>query len=338
MARFVQARNYTPGRYKSVRLVVIHDMEAPKAGNTAEAVANYFANQYPSGQTGSSAHWCIDNNSEVQCVRESDTAWHAPGMNADGIGLEHAGYASERRANWTDAYSAATLQISAKRAAKICKTYGIPARHLSDNELAAGHAGFVGHVQGTHVYGGSHVDPGPSFPWDVYMTMVQAELAALNKRPWLRSRLLAAAAAAAVSASVFGGVTSIADHRSPAPKPKPVVVVHKPTPTPSKTVAKSPTPKPTSTSCSPTTKPVQKPAPKPVQKPKPAPKADPKPALKAPLHVGSVGADVKYLQTRLHLTADGQFGAQTRAAVVKFQRSNGLGADGVVGSKTWASL
>lgn len=36
--------------------------------------------------------------------------------------------------------------------------------------------------------------------------------------------------------------------------------------------------------------------------------------------------------------ADGVFGAKTKACVLKFQRANGLVADGIVGVKTWGAL
>lgn len=36
--------------------------------------------------------------------------------------------------------------------------------------------------------------------------------------------------------------------------------------------------------------------------------------------------------------ADGEFGANTRAAVVRYQKDNAIGADGIVGGKTWAKL
>ena len=35
---------------------------------------------------------------------------------------------------------------------------------------------------------------------------------------------------------------------------------------------------------------------------------------------------------------DGVFGAQTRNAVINYQRSRGLTADGIVGCNTWLSL
>ena len=62
------------------------------------------------------------------------------------------------------------------------------------------------------------------------------------------------------------------------------------------------------------------------------------------LRTGSRGEDVKTLQGRLHDLGyytgeiDGQFGAATKAAVIEFQKANGLDADGMVGSETKALL
>jgi len=52
----------------------------------------------------------------------------------------------------------------------------------------------------------------------------------------------------------------------------------------------------------------------------------------------SKGEDVKKIQTKLGLEIDGHFGPTTEAAVIKFQRENGLVADGVVGSSTWSKM
>jgi len=56
------------------------------------------------------------------------------------------------------------------------------------------------------------------------------------------------------------------------------------------------------------------------------------------LKVGSRGEDVKKLQSKLGLSADGVFGPGTEAAVKKWQSSNGLTADGIVGEGTWGRM
>lgn len=56
------------------------------------------------------------------------------------------------------------------------------------------------------------------------------------------------------------------------------------------------------------------------------------------LRRGSKGDLVKKLQAKLGLTADGDFGPGTEAAVKKWQTANGLTADGVAGPKTLTKL
>lgn len=56
------------------------------------------------------------------------------------------------------------------------------------------------------------------------------------------------------------------------------------------------------------------------------------------LKVGSKGDDVKKLQEKLGLTADGNFGPGTEKAVKEWQSANGLTADGIVGSGTWGKM
>jgi subtilisin family serine protease len=52
------------------------------------------------------------------------------------------------------------------------------------------------------------------------------------------------------------------------------------------------------------------------------------------LRQGSRGEDVKCMQRILGIKDDGVFGAQTKGAVMSFQRKNNLTADGIVGPKT----
>ncbi len=56
------------------------------------------------------------------------------------------------------------------------------------------------------------------------------------------------------------------------------------------------------------------------------------------LKVGSKGDDVKKLQTKLGLTADGSFGPNTEKKVKEWQQTNGLTADGIVGDGTWSKM
>jgi len=56
------------------------------------------------------------------------------------------------------------------------------------------------------------------------------------------------------------------------------------------------------------------------------------------LRRGSKGEEVKRMQAKLGLSADGDFGPGTEAALKKWQAANGLTADGVAGPKTLAKL
>jgi putative chitinase len=53
---------------------------------------------------------------------------------------------------------------------------------------------------------------------------------------------------------------------------------------------------------------------------------------------GSKGEDVKKLQAKLGLTADGSFGPGTEAKLKEWQTANGLTADGIVGDGTWGKM
>jgi putative chitinase len=61
-------------------------------------------------------------------------------------------------------------------------------------------------------------------------------------------------------------------------------------------------------------------------------------AVTQTLRRGSKGDDVKKMQAKLGLSADGDFGPGTEAALKKWQTANGLTADGVAGPKTLAKL
>ena len=163
---FVKAKHFTDVKSRDVRVVVLHSMEAPEKGNTAEAVANYFKR----GERKVSAHYSIDADSIIQCVWDTDVAWAAPGANHDGIQIEQAGYARQSRREWLDPYSQGTIDNAARVAAQICIKYDLPVERLTDAELRAGKKGIVDHAQVSRVYKrSSHTDCGPEYPWDHFL-------------------------------------------------------------------------------------------------------------------------------------------------------------------------
>jgi len=171
---FLQAKNFTVASRTRIDLIVIHTMEAPQSTGRAMQVAKWFADAQNAPQA--SAHFCVDASQIVRCVRDKDVAWHAPGANARGIGIEHAGYAVST--DWTASYSVSMLALSQKLTAQLCRAYGIPAEWLTPEELRQGQRGICGHLDCTHAFSGGkgHVDPGLSFPKDAYAKGVAAIL------------------------------------------------------------------------------------------------------------------------------------------------------------------
>jgi N-acetyl-anhydromuramyl-L-alanine amidase AmpD len=167
---FLQASHYTPAGGRAVDLVVIHTMEAPEKRTTAEDVARWFQTTHREV----SAHYCIDNDSIVQCVREEDVAWCAPGANHNGVHLEHAGYARQTAAQWADAYSQAMLERSSGLAAEVLIRHRIPATWLYPPDLLAGRRGITSHANVSRAFRRSdHTDPGAHFPIEAYVTLVR---------------------------------------------------------------------------------------------------------------------------------------------------------------------
>lgn len=173
---YIEAATKGPKRTGPVRLIVIHTPEWPESPSGAEAVARYFHDNPDKREA--SCHITVDNDSIVQCVRDSFEAWAAPGANQDGIQIELTGYANQTKAQWRDKFSLAALALSADATAQYCLKYALPVIHLSDAQLRAGNLGIVGHDQVTRVYGKStHTDPGPNFPWLRFMMYVKGAYA-----------------------------------------------------------------------------------------------------------------------------------------------------------------
>jgi N-acetyl-anhydromuramyl-L-alanine amidase AmpD len=169
----VESPHVTRTTGRQIDVVVLHSMENDEKGSSAESCAQWFRN--PAARV--SAHYCVDADSIVQCVRDRDIAWHAPGANHNGIGIEHAGRARQSRAEWEDAYSAAMLARSAALVASLCAKYRIPVTWLHPADLVAGKRGITSHDNVSKAFKrGTHWDPGPGFPIELYLRDVAARL------------------------------------------------------------------------------------------------------------------------------------------------------------------
>lgn len=185
------AAHYTPGRIKPIRLICLHTMESQEKPGTAVRVAAWFSDKNRAPQA--SPHMCVDGSQAnvkpgqkypapiVRVVDDGDTAWAAPGANADGLHIEMAGIAAQSVANWADAYSLAVIENAATVSAIWCKKYEIPVKHLTLAEVQDGKTkGFIGHVDATNAFkipGFNHTDPGANFPWEYFLQQVTKKLA-----------------------------------------------------------------------------------------------------------------------------------------------------------------
>ena len=168
---FIESPHQTAASGRSIGVVVIHTMEIAEHTGAAEVCARWFEN--PASEV--SAHYCVDADSIVQCVREEDIAWHARGGNANSIGIELAGYAGQRSLGWSDAYSRAVVERASQLAADVCARRGIPVRRLRAADLVAAKRGITGHADVSAAFRKSdHWDPGPDFPWTRFLRLARS--------------------------------------------------------------------------------------------------------------------------------------------------------------------
>ncbi len=173
--KYNEARNWSRGVGPQGKIwIVLHCMQLDEASTTAERCAEYFAGQPAHSATtpGTSAHACIDDDSIVQCVPWDRIAWHAPGANQLGIGLEHAGWARQSKSQWLDAYGLRMLQRSSWLCSQLAERHKIPLRICDAKMLRELEPGITTHAFVTEAFKkGDHTDPGANFPLADYVEL-----------------------------------------------------------------------------------------------------------------------------------------------------------------------
>jgi hypothetical protein len=168
--RFVQARSYG-GAFRSgqPRLIVIHSLEAPpRRGLAYDLAAGWLQN------AGVSPQHMTDPGETVDTLRPGIVGYHCGNGNQQSVGLEVTGYAGWSKDQWLDPTAFAAVRLDAKQGAAVAKHYGIPMRWLSLAQIRNGERGFCTHNDISLTLGGTnHWDPGPNFPYGIFMQMVQ---------------------------------------------------------------------------------------------------------------------------------------------------------------------
>ncbi|MFI9817566.1 N-acetylmuramoyl-L-alanine amidase [Saccharothrix variisporea] len=147
------------------------------------------------GNPGASVHAASDAGGVVAPLVPYDRAAWTAGYtaNAWGLHIELCAFAHMTRAQWlsesdivlwipwigenrTVRSPMSMLRNSAAWVREVSNLYGIPARKIGAAELRDRVGGICGHADTSAAWGETdHTDPGPNFPWDVFIALVQGQ-------------------------------------------------------------------------------------------------------------------------------------------------------------------
>lgn len=182
----IPAGHYREGRITTVDLAVVHTAEF---AGTAATLRRYFETT----DRQVSCHSIVDATTTVQVLPFTDTAYAAPGANADGDQLELCGFARWNRATWLGEHRPMLERTSHWLAAR-CVARRLPPVLLTPADLRAGKRGITGHLQVSQAFHrSSHTDPGAGFPWDVVLARTRYHLERLTSPPAVRPLVTAPA-------------------------------------------------------------------------------------------------------------------------------------------------
>lgn len=161
------------------RSIVIHCTESSEREGGARGVARWFSNPWNPRRrrwVKGSAHFVCDSKEVICCVPEHRYAYHCRGYNYSSLGIEIVGRAAQTREEWLDEYSRPALFLAAQEAGRLGHLYGVPVhRFLTDVEIRGKVAGLTTHrdVSRALKIPGGHTDPGPNFPRDEFLEMLE---------------------------------------------------------------------------------------------------------------------------------------------------------------------
>jgi hypothetical protein len=158
---------------RPVSLLAVHTAEGAR---TARALANYFWRD----DIMASSHDAIDGKETIHMVPYHRASWTMRSGNPISDNVELCGFARWSRGQWLSTgvvdgvgNPRAMLVRLANWIRARAKARGIPTRKLTVTQLANNQWGVIAHDDWTKAKNdGTHWDPGPGFPWDVVMAMV----------------------------------------------------------------------------------------------------------------------------------------------------------------------
>lgn len=172
---FLQARDFHRGPRTVVNWIVIHTAEVAPLPTSANALmlACHRGSTGPDGKPRlASWHFAVDSENITQSVKEEDIAFHAPGANKTGIGIELACRCMQN--DWRSPYSQAMLGQAAQLVAALCAKWDVPVAFVDAAALAVAARGITVHAECTKAFGGTHQDPGPNFDRAGFVALVVA--------------------------------------------------------------------------------------------------------------------------------------------------------------------
>lgn len=157
------------------QVVVVHTYECPRGDDVEERAA-----WQDRSRTGS-YNILVGTRRRLRANDDNYIPWAAfPTGNRIGLHLCILAYAAESRNRWLEYDHQLTL--AAEVAADWCTRYNIPPVKLTAAEVRAGKRGICGHGEISGAFHESdHTDPGPGFPWDVFIQKVRTIMAGDTK-------------------------------------------------------------------------------------------------------------------------------------------------------------